>query len=712
MTTIKEKLSVAIPWSLSHYIPLNGFHPLYRALFEECPADVTLNAWDNVLLSNLLRQDPGVRQALLAEVAGWRAKLKLAEAGEVPHRYFEAVDVPNLAATAALPGDIEFHHTAPFPSMTRPFVIHCESFAPFFFPFSAQGGDNIGGAMQARAHYAAMLENPLCLGIFSHIPHTLEELSRFFGSPVIDAKLFASRIGVSRHALAQHSSRAVRNSDTPTFLFINSANQNPQNFIHRGGHIVLRAWPAILAALPGARLYLRCARPSERVLAAHGVDAGFIAGQDGRSIIWIEEFLNNRELNNLMRAAHFFLLPSISLHSVSILQSMAFGVVPVVSDTIGPTRYLTDGESGIVLEGVQATHWRADPATGILVDDFGRNAALDESLVEQLVARVTGLWQNPAGYHAMAERAAARAASDHAGSLYADDFWRQIQALWEAAPPHTAPAPGIGALHGNCLVAPADWPRLFESTPQPLRRLYTGTGMVTELGGSFIAMRAGGIDLHGWSVLAEYCREGAPALRLAASIDALGGAFLAATKLAPARAPRRVVMFVARLLAPFPGLYRVARRALAFARRLRAATLPPPPAPEPTDIQLLEENVSGLNVLRCADLYCAIPQEAGEFSLNKLRAGGYRLSFTGNSLRQVMDKIAAHTASQPPAPAIALVEEGFHGLNIIRYGEMFVAIPQGEGAFDPERVRAQGYSRSFSDTNLAALKDAVMQVLA
>ena len=70
------------------------------------------------------------------------------------------------------------------------------------------------------------------------------------------------------------------------------------------------------------------------------------------------------------------------------------------------------------------------------------------------------------------------------------------------------------------------------------------------------------------------------------------------------------------------------------------------------------------------------------------------------------------TFSSLATAAIALVEEGFHGLNIIRYGEMFVAIPQGEGAFDPERVRAQGYSRSFSDTNLAALKDAVMQALA
>jgi hypothetical protein len=711
MPNKSNDFSVAVPWSLSHYIPLNGFHPLYRALFDECPTHVTLNAWDNIILSNTLRNAPAVRAELLKYISAWQARLNLDRAPSFKQKYFSAFDVPNLAATALLPGDIELHHTAPFPSMMRPFVIHCESFAPFFIPFAQQGVGTIQQAMPTRAHYAEMLEHELCLGVFSHIPHTLEEISRFFKSTLIDSKLFPSRIGISRHALAQRGKPRNRDGAAPVFLFINSANQNPQNFVHRGGHIVLRAWPAILASWPSARLYMRCARPSDALLQQHGVDIAFTGSEGSRSIIWIQEFLTNRELNNLMGAAHFLLLPSLSLHSVSIMQAMALGAVPIVSDTIGPSRYLTDGQTGIVLRGVHAIHWRVDPQTGIMVDDFGRDAALDESLVSQLAERVEALRHDPAAYVALQDRAMAHAAAELAGPSFAEAFWAQVESLWAASPVRAVreatPFKSIGALR-DCLISPGEWPRLFESTPQPMHRLYTGTGQVMELGGSFIFTRGGTIDLHGRSVFAEYRRDNPVPSLLAASIEALGGAYLADPPAAlQSGIRRRSVQWVARLLLPIPFLYRIAARALKMARRLRAR-LQILDTPEPLDLQLLKQNVSGMNVIRCNGLYHAIPQDAGEFSWAKLSKGGYRLSVTGSSLRQVMDKIskleAKHGHAKSLSPIVELLEEGFHGLNLIRYGELFLAIPQGEGAFDYDRVIAHGYSRSFSETSLMALK--------
>ena len=688
-----ENFSVALPWSLSHYIPLNGFNPLYRALFDDCPDHVTLNAWDNIALSNTMRHQPSARAEILNDASAWQARLNLRQAPFFAREYYTAFDVPNLAATALLPGDIELHHTAPFPSMTRPFLIHCESFAPFFIPFEQPGG-TITQAAATRAHYAEMLENQLCLGIFSHIPDTLEDLSRFFQSPVIDRKLFPSRIGISRHAVAP-AQRRNRDRAAPVFLFINSANENPLNFVDRGGHIVLRAWPEILAACPAARLYLRGARPADALLQQHGVDIAFAAREQSRSIIWIEEFLTHRELENLIGAAHFFLLPSISLHSVSIMRAMALGAVPVVSDTIGTSRYLSDVQTGIVLQS--------------------RDAALDASLVHQLIMRVNALWRDPAAYAALQDRAMAHAAAELAGPAFAEDFWAQLHGLWAASPVRavgeTAPFASIGALR-DCLVAPEAWARLFESTPQPMRRLYTGIGQVTELGGSFIYTRGGSIDLHGWSVFAEYRRDNPVPSRMAASIAALGGVFLPSPSAGRnSEARRRIVQWVARLLSPSPFLYRLAAMALRMARRLRARWAIAP-APEKLDIQLLEQNVSGMNVIRCADLYVAIPQEAGEFSLTKLNKGGYRLSFTGNSLQQVMDKITEHDAKHGAgslAAAVELLEEGFHGLNLIRYGELFLAIPQGEGALDYDRVITQGYSRSFSEPSLTALKTSITQ---
>jgi len=47
---INARLSVAVPWGLSHYILSNGFHPLYRALLEPASPEIEVCAWDNVKL--------------------------------------------------------------------------------------------------------------------------------------------------------------------------------------------------------------------------------------------------------------------------------------------------------------------------------------------------------------------------------------------------------------------------------------------------------------------------------------------------------------------------------------------------------------------------------------------------------------------------------------------------------------------------------------
>lgn len=48
----------------------------------------------------------------------------------------------------------------------------------------------------------------------------------------------------------------------------------------------------------------------------------------------------------------------------------------------------------------------------------------------------------------------------------------------------------------------------------------------------------------------------------------------------------------------------------------------------------------------------------------------------------------------PPGSSVALVEEGYKGFNLIECAGRIYAIPQGEGAFDPVRIREHGYSSS------------------
>jgi len=62
-------INVAVPWSLSHYIPLNGFHPLYRALFDNRPENIIINALDNVELSQILRGNSELRAEVVSYIS-------------------------------------------------------------------------------------------------------------------------------------------------------------------------------------------------------------------------------------------------------------------------------------------------------------------------------------------------------------------------------------------------------------------------------------------------------------------------------------------------------------------------------------------------------------------------------------------------------------------------------------------------------------------
>ena len=69
---MRRVLRIAVPWNLSHYIPLDGFHPLYRALFDHVSDGVKIAAWDNVKLYRKFRDDAAVGRTVV-EKARWEA---------------------------------------------------------------------------------------------------------------------------------------------------------------------------------------------------------------------------------------------------------------------------------------------------------------------------------------------------------------------------------------------------------------------------------------------------------------------------------------------------------------------------------------------------------------------------------------------------------------------------------------------------------------
>ena len=125
------------------------------------------------------------------------------------------------------------------------------------------------------------------------------------------------------------------------------------------------------------------------------------------------------------------------------------------------------------------------------------------------------------------------------------------------------------------------------------------------------------------------------------------------------------------------------------------------------DIELALHGVSGYNIIRYFHRFYAIPQSEGEFVLEKVKAGGYSSSFSGNSVESVIRKIASWEPRKirsvlgnmaPSQPELAL--EGFYGFNIIRLGDEYHAILQKDGEFEYAKVVSKKYSLSFSGRSL------------
>lgn len=641
---MQQSLNVAVPWSLSHYIPLDGFRPLYRALFDHAPAHVTLFAWDNVKLHRRLHTNARIRGKVLSKAKSERLFADRFEGEPFTNAYHEFFWPPNQIMTAELKGNIEFHHTTPFPSLTRPFVFHCESLASLSSPFIQNGGGcPFELQEEMKVHFRDMFANPMCLGIFSHVPETLEAFRRFFSNPIIDRKLFHSRVGLSEEAVSGLDLR--RNVVLPRsrFLFLSSASSNPSEFFRRGGHITLRFWERYLTEGRVGLLILACRKPSDQDLSAYGVDVSLVRAQTGRSIVWGADYLSDHEVNGLLASAHVLLMPSESLDSVLVMRAMKLGSIPVVIDAVGTSVYVTDNENGIILQGVRAAMVDTDAGTDGIQDRTGKLQGVDDSLVSQMATRIGALLERPQVYDAMRQRMMTYAHDQFSGKAFSESFWKTVSDLYHgnrgSFPGHGAAPVQTQIALQDCTMEGTDWARVFECPSQPTLKINTGLGTVWRLGGAMIhAYGSPHIERNDWSVLAQYYKSGAPRITFANTLEELAGKYLYTVEHREVVKPS-LIEWITKILKPFPRLYRFGARVLSGLRCIFGAQLARPNG-DP-DVELVRHAVFGYNIIRRFDRYYAIPQNEGAFISVKAESGGYSSCFVGYSVEEVERAIVA-----------------------------------------------------------------------
>ena len=386
------------------------------------------------------------------------------------------------------------------------------------------------------------------------------------------------------------------------------------------------------------------------------------------------------------------------------MEAMRAGAIPVVSDTVGASVYVSDEENGIVLYGVRKKVWPEGSGTDRLLGRYSRWPELDNDLVEQMTNRVCALLDEPQAYWDMHRHTLSHAKERFSGQSFALDFWSAVSDLYARCRPvsvtREAGSDRLDRSLNECTIQPGGWARVFESPTQPMLRIKTECGTVWELGGAMIQTYGNPrIELNDWSALAPYYKASAPAGIYANTLEELEGTYLHPLGGRREGVRRKVVRWVSKILRPFPALYHYAAQVLAVYRRhggfrFTRSKMEP-------EIELIRQGVTGYNIIRHRDRYYAILQREGEFSPEKAETGGYSSCFLGHSVDEVLQSIAASIptsrsfACEEDAVPAQVIVEGFHDFNIVRQGKEFYAFLQSEGEFTRSKLLSKQYAPFF-----------------
>jgi glycosyltransferase involved in cell wall biosynthesis len=495
-------MDILAPWSLASYIPSKGFNPLYRGLARV--------------------REPGVR-IVAPKMPGFDQFRELI--GPASHRDTNGVSAPEWASSldsklmfhefikehgaddvwlqSHLSGDVELHHTAPATRGDRPFLFHCESFLPIFFPFLKHGIEPTSARTDAiRKFYRDLFESENCLGIVSHVPETLTQISDFFQSSIIDDKLVSMPIGLDPAYIAEGVQKSQERTD---FVFLGSLQEDAHNFALRGGVSALKLALALLHERRDLSFCFRARRPDDDELAAAGIDVEDLKRFEGRSIVWIQHYLSQIMQNALIARCHFLLLPSAGLHSNSIMSALANGTVPIVTDTIGTDVYVKDMVNGAMISGIRSEIWQRNEDLRITENKQSRFIQLEAAVTSSLIAKVRELLGNPHKVQEMAGAARTTVRQRFDGNTFVQRLIGEVHTRNSRARGNVSGRPQRRWGEGErCIEDVSD--AHFEAPPEPIVRVRLPNGSVYQFGRNFVFVPRAVLpkfadDTHSWSFL-------------------------------------------------------------------------------------------------------------------------------------------------------------------------------------------------------------------
>lgn len=392
-----DHLKVCLPWNTRNYVPTNGFHPLYSFLIEKTidnssdNNDIEFlthneNLWKDCLVK------PESREAILGYVKSVSNRLDRNIESDEFWRFF---DINEVVADESSCYDLKIVHTSLITCSLKPWLYHLESFETLFFPWQIETplleGVSIRKIEKIKSYLKNQLEHPNCLGIVSHVQKTLQRFRDFFKSDIINNKLFYSPLGVNQpKVLPQKEIERPRR-----FLFSTSFHGNIDNLVMRGLISCFKFISEWIKLYPDDEFIFTSQQPDYSLLSN---SISFKLYEDvikhGNVIFLGGGYIADEEFSLLLTQSDYIFLLTYQLHSLSLLRSMANGVIPIVMDLPEIINYGVSEENAILLKIYSKLAQKDNPV-------FGSSPTVESFLLETqnvipvLIKRLQSLRQNP-----------------------------------------------------------------------------------------------------------------------------------------------------------------------------------------------------------------------------------------------------------------------------------------------------------------------------
>lgn len=423
-------MKIICPWNLEFYIPANGFHPLYLPFFED--KNCSAVSFDLLKTESKIWSDKKLRNELCSMGKELAINFRRTQGDtEIANRYLSFLNQDLQALIKSADPSLVFHHTIPGMPLGRPFFFHCESFLPIFMPFAYQGRGAIVNVRKVKELFRKIFESDECVSIGSHLQCTLDDISSFFCSQIINKKLLKTKIGLSKKYFNKISSeKKEKNWENPTFLFCHSHHQSPISLLSRGFAVFCKFVLMYVSKHKGGRFIFRCPKLSSEECAEIGVDLKMLELAAGDRIVWLPGYLPENEQLKLFAQSEFMILPSINLHSVVIMQALAAGTIPILTDTFGTDLYVKNAFNGVFIRGMRNIIWNYDAKNKYWYDRHDISKLAESTILNGLNNLFVREEYKAKDWELMSKNAIDSAAKNFSGKEFCADLKRQFDSKY------------------------------------------------------------------------------------------------------------------------------------------------------------------------------------------------------------------------------------------------------------------------------------------